>query len=291
MKRKYDRRGRPIFIRSRREAKPKESEEKLSLSQLVEKLPAAVEHILSITGQTGLLQSVSHETLSLRMFPKEKIPSLPPGYFYKGGVARELLRRLLHPNSGKLPIRDYDLFRFAETDDSHDHELSLRLMEQDYEHARGVEVVPDEATYFATRDITANEVLFTKGVLTCSFRALEDSYRALLVPTPYVTDAEGTVDVRTVLKCLRLSAEGLVRNVDLFLPEGINYSDAKPFHVALQLGRALETGNAAAEQYLEQVWQSGIYFSDWKVPPKVPQAVARLGSRIIQGPEFFDRFL
>lgn len=217
---------------------------------------------------------------------KRPLPKLPIGYFFKGSAPREQLRRLLFPDRHPLKVRDFDLVRLSETPDTEDHRLSMKYMDEDYEHGRGVEVVESKDIYFQTRDLTMNEVLFQDRTLECTFRALEDLASGTIRTTEHVTYAKGEVQGRTYLKAIRLYSESTIRNYDtrLELNEAPQLVD---FDIALHLERALSIGPEVAEEYLTVLWQRGLFLVSRKAPPTITDSVAYLSARIYQGINFF----
>lgn len=51
-----------------------------------------------------------------------------------------MLRKLLLRHTRQLEFRDLDVVRTVSTTDDHDHRLSMKYMEDDYEFGRGVEL-------------------------------------------------------------------------------------------------------------------------------------------------------
>ena len=177
-------------------------------------------------------------------------PFLPEGYWYKGGAPRELFRRLLHPLSPKLEVRDFDLFRTEDVGDEYDHALALRYLADDYEFGHGVEVVENLPTYFETRDLTVNEVALHNTKLKFTERAEEDLDSHCLRPTRYVCNAAGEPLSQTFCKAARFYSEGLVAGVEwdllfLTLPKSLRLFDA-----VLNLDRCYLSGIEVAKRFV-----------------------------------------
>ena len=215
------------------------------------------------------------------------LPGLPPGYYFKGGAAREQLRILLNGKEQKVQVRDYDLVRYMHVSDEHDHELSERFMGDDYEFGRGVEVVENKRIYFKTRDITQNEVLAAGGSIEASFAALLDMEASILRPTSFVTNRAGEVLSATIAKMYRFKAEAQIEGrpaTILDLPEDARLSY---FSAALNLDRSFAHSEAVALEYVQLLWEHTEVFADFEVPPPLPAAVDRLAAEIKQGVALF----
>lgn len=233
------------------------------------------------------LVDIGENSIELKLADDFAIPSLPNGYYFKGGVAREILRRNLYPATSQLKFRDYDIVRFEHTTDEFDHSLSLRFMEDDYEFGRGVEVVENKTTYFVTRDLGVNEVLLRNNWAECSLQSLRDNFSKSLRPAPYVKNAEGKVQSRIIAKAVRIYAECLVKNIQFKL-SGIP-KDAKiaPFDVALHLDRALAFNDVVAKEYLSALWELDLLPDKLETPPDLMDAVKLLSPHMERGVRFF----
>lgn len=225
--------------------------------------------------------------LSLRVTSKLGLPRIPQGYYYKGGAARESLRRIVLPMLPELFIRDLDLFRYTETDDSRDHEISRSLMLKDYEFGRGVEVVESQNLYLVTRDLTVNEVLCDHQQIVCSLACLEDMTRGILRPTKHVQNASGEIDGFTAMKILRFAAEKLVKGVSFRIFDLPPCHQIDPFALALNLERSFARGPEYGEEFITLAWEYRALFPEERLRPSTAQCVERLGSLIPQGKSFF----
>jgi len=286
--------GEPIFRRRRPQGEnkdEKESEESGTegngFAEQLRNVPERYRRVVKQLENEASLLSVSDTGITVSVKKRKKLPKLPPGYFFKGGVAREHLRLALHPQSAEIPFRDLDIIRFISTDDRQDHQLSLRYMSDDYEFGRGVEVNESRENYFRSRDITVNEVLFTDSTLECSYVAVEDSSRNILRPTSHVKNSEGGVNGSTVMKMIRLTAEALIQNVQLEILEVPDSAKASPFEIAVHLDRSLEGGKEIAEEYILSAWQRDILMSERGAPPSVSEAVTHLSRFLPKGAAFF----
>ena len=244
--------------------------------------------LLTTLATTGASVSLLFaEGIIAKLPDRLRLPALPHGYFFKGGAARETLRRLFFPQSRAIPCRDYDLLRFVHTDDADDHRLSLQHMSDDYEFGRGVEVVEDLVTYLLTRDLTVNEALVRPGWIAASFNALEDTLRGLFRPTPFVTDINGRSDGRTVVKAVRLTAEALQYGVNYQLVESVSPAKIGPFDLALHLDRSYAASEAVAEEYLLRLFQEGLLPPSFSAPPEAADFVRWVSSGLTLGVTFF----
>jgi hypothetical protein len=275
---------RPAPRRSRAHAPPGGAQKSLEPAPL----PAAQRAVLRRIAGYVQVREVSGQTVSLTMAGvRPPQPSLPPGYYFKGGAARETLRRVLQPATPFMFIRDRDLVRFAGVSDQHDHELAARFMGSDYEHGHGVEVVESREVYFRTRDLTVNEVLHRELEFECTFAALQDLLGGMLRPTRYALDAEGNVQGVTLMKALRLEAEGLL----LGMPFAVEGFAAAPrvsaFEIALHLDRALAVSRAAADEYIFSAWRRGLLLPRRQAPPSLLESVAHLAPQLRKGVDFF----
>lgn len=253
-------------------------------------LPAPISRILQESGLLDLLAGVdvSCRTVLFHCPATYRLAGLPAGYFFKGGAAREQLRLLLAGDTqSKVQVRDFDLFRYMDSPDMHDHELALRYMPDDYEYGRGVEVVENKKTYFSTRDLTVNEVLAWNDHVEASFGAITDMANSILRPTPFVQNKAGEVLSVTVAKAYRFAAEAQLAGRPcslVFLPEDAFVSD---FAAALNLERSFMTNEAVATEYLQLLWERTRVFKEWQVPPPAVDAVRELSTRIPNGLRLF----
>jgi len=244
---------------------------------------------LLISRHEEILEFIDSTPISvlLRFHGKARLPALPQGYYFKGGAARELMRGVLLGKTQQVPIRDYDLVRFLDTSDEQDHRLALKFMPDDYEYGRGVEAVENRETYFISRDLTVNEVLYRNGMLEASYQALRDLSAGALRPTPHVTDADGNVLSATIMKIIRFAAEAESRNIRWSIEGVPSTLSALPFDIALNLDRALASSEEVACEYLLLAWEKQILLPQRSTPPPVIDAVRWLSSRIRQGVSLF----
>jgi len=278
--------GEIVYKRKARVAQ-KNEQPRADVEALRARLTPAHNQILQILENQASLFQLTSTTFTLELAGRRHLPKLPPAYFFKGSAPRELLRRILFPKGRTLKVRDYDLVRFTESCDTQDHELALKYMEDDYEFGRGVEVIESKEVYFKTRDLTVNEVLFWDRYLEASFAAAQDLQDGVLRPTPYVLDAEGNVQGRTLMKALRLWAEALVQNIPLELEGFPESAHAVPFDVALHLDRAFALSRETAQEYVIAAWRRGIIMPQRDTPPSLAETVKSLSKQLKQGLAFF----
>ena len=146
-------------------------------------------------------------------------------------------------------------------------------MSADYAFGHGVEVAESKGVYFATRDLTVNEILFRNGCLEATFNALEDSRQGVLTPTPYIETAARHMQARTLMKAIRLASEALVLNIPMslrFCPDDVSVT---PFDVALHLRRALAAGPEVAEEFIFSAWKLGVLLPELEAPPVLEEAL------------------
>lgn len=235
----------------------------------------------------SLVSGFGEGYICLRVASKVGLPRIPQGYYYKGGAARENLRRTVLPALPELFIRDLDLFRYAATDDSHDHEISRSLMKNDYEFGRGVEVVENQHLYLATRDLTVNEVLCDHRQIVCSFACLEDMTKGILRPTKHVQNVAGEIDSFTAMKILRLASEKLVKGVSFKIFDLPPCNRVDPFALALNMERCFARGPEYGEEFITLAWEYRALFPEARLRPSTGQCVEGLSSLIPMGKSFF----
>ncbi len=214
-------------------------------------------------------------------------PYLPEGYWYKGGVPRETLRRLIHPLSSPLTVRDFDIFRTKETEDEHDHALSLQYLSDDYEFGHGIEVVEDLTTYFKSRDLTVNEVALHHERLGYTKEADSDLRSLSLRPTRSVCNAHGEPPSSTWCKAVRLTVEGRAQGVSWNLCFPILPGRIALFDIALNLDRSFLSGLTAGIEFVETVKEYGFLQDAPYGIDGVKYAIEESASTLHQGIRFF----
>jgi hypothetical protein len=150
-------------------------------------------------------------------------------------------------------VRDIDLIRQGNHFLAEDELVARDAMPDDYLRGARVELVREKNRYFATRDLTINEVMYLDGVLSVSFLGLLDSIGHTLRPSRYrggsihrPPDLSG----RIALKMARLRGEALVDGVSwciVGLPEQCAFSE---LDLAVHLGKAFQNGTDAAEEFV-----------------------------------------
>jgi len=242
----------------------------------------------------GLLPSAASECTPERIAftadPKS-LPTLPTGYFFKGGAARLALGVALGTHA-PLP-RDIDVVRFGRGWNETDTHISKTVMPLDFERGFGVEVCTDIGRYLATRDLSVNEVLAGQGMVIASPIAVLDTLGGLLRPCKYRPGSirrPPSLGSGTVVKMLRLRAEGVVDGYPWSLV-GIPADQViEPFDVAVQLDKAFARSPRVAEVFIEQCVTVGIF------PPAVDSVTTFLRSigeiiAAVYEPERFFRHL
>jgi hypothetical protein len=266
----------------RRKVLPTDRAQELSME-----LPEAIDNL--VKEPTKAVKIGCHEDgiLTIRYLERRPLAKLPTGYYFKGSAPRELLRETFFSKQRTLTVRDLDLVRFTASTDKDDHRLAMKYMADDYQFGHGVEVVEDSARYFATRDFTINEVLYSDRTLTCTFNAILDLASHKVRATEHVRDAEGVVQSRVTAKALRLQAEAEVVNQPVSLEAFGDNLHITSFDLALHLDRALAISQSVAEAYLLRAWEEGLILPERKVPPAILDAVKELAPRVTQGVRLF----
>lgn len=202
------------------------------------------------------LLKVSEGLVRLKAPRLQRVPRLPEGYGFKGGVARLALRSLLGEKVSNLMPRDVDVVRFGAEGDR-DVDVARQFMREDFAHGHGVELVPSIESYLASRDLTINEVVVCSGEVVCSLGALRDTVLGRICPTDHIV-SQGRIPSRTAMKMIRLYAEAVCegRSVTLEgIPAGL---EVKTFDVTLHLERALSQSKQVAEVYLGEALRRGL---------------------------------
>ena len=218
---------------------------------------------------------------------------LPPGYGYKGGVARELLRATLGLPDRLDSMRDRDLIRVETSwpDATLDGVLAQKFSPEDAGNGYGVEVVQNLKEYLITRDFTLNAVIWNDNALFASPRCVLDTLHGVLRLTRFERQRfDGVPNDKLVAKAYRLKAEAELDGENLRIapirPE-VSISD---FHIALHLDRALGKGKAVADGYLELLHSAGYVPERWVGEGGAIRAVHELSEGLYQGLEFFRNF-
>jgi hypothetical protein len=192
---------------------------------------------------------------------------LPPGYALIGGAARSIATEVLTGQT--IPVRDIDVAAFTEyhPDLSLSHEVSERLMPDDYTFGHGVQVssLPD---YFASRDFTMNEVAVVDGQLLTTDQARYDLSHNVIRPTAHEhnPDQDWHLSPKLAIKAVLLQAmleqstgrQATVEGVDLTnyrcdLTDSDEDAWTRPFFVALGFQKALEYGEDVAGAFLDKL--------------------------------------
>lgn len=198
----------------------------------------------------------------------QKIPTLPQGYAYMGGVARNIFLQEMGQRYIQ-PQRDVDIVAIQEwhPDKGLTHELSMQYMPNDYAHGYGVKE-ESLASYFRSRDFTINEVLVHGSTIYATKEAARDLLDCCIRPTQHETDKwfsyefekEG-VHPKLVMKALRLLSEfrqygdAQLQNIEdwQFKIEGIPI-----FYIALALDKCMEIGDSASEAFYIELLRRGV---------------------------------
>jgi hypothetical protein len=187
-----------------------------------------------------------------------RVPRIPSGYGFKGGVARLALQTVLGRVTGNELARDFDLVRFGRIPSRMDRQVAERLMESDFRHGAGVELVESLDRYFSTRDLSVNEAILISGQVICTQQALVDTIHGKIRPTQHVKRSDGTLEPLVAMKTLRFQAEALAKGRNSAIVGLTRPLECVPFALAVHLERALDSGNSVAEIFLQQcmAWEA-----------------------------------
>ena len=195
---------------------------------------------------------IDHDLIRFRAPRLSLLPRLPKGYGFKGGAARLALRAVLGEEVSKKGPRDLDIVRMGAGDLNVDLKVAKRFMADDFRHGHGVEVVKGLPAYFATRDMTVNEVLVWNGQVICSRVALADYLEGILRLTSCARRKSSLEQGKIMVKMLRLQAEDAVQGLkDWKIGENLLGLQVRPFDLALQLARALHNSKEAARVFVQ----------------------------------------
>lgn len=222
------------------------------------------------------------------------VQRLPAGYAYKGGAARALLLRNLGIDSHYTP-RDIDIVRLSEEEPykGADHEIAERFMSDDCATGYGVEHEEDMSRYFATRDLTINEVLATDTKIWVTESCIRDTVRKIIRPTEFEkcnVSSSGALGPKMLSKILRFYAEAIHR-WDEGAIEGVEdwqfeENFIRPFWLAIQLDRAFEVNQNIAEIFVSELKGKG------QLPDDIADAeeAVKYLSSIMYGDSFYYRY-
>ena len=258
--------------------------------------PEAAAQLSELVKETAACPPVLREGLVFLPRPVcADLPEIPPPYGFKGGAARLLLAKVLSLTTHPTIPRDIDLVRVGEKWNAEDTELSRRLMPRDFERGNGVELVSTEERYFRTRDISINEVLVLGDEVRCTIACLLDTLGFVLRPCYYRSGSlhrEAALPGRTLLKMLRLRAEGLEGGeswVVTGVPDDVEVGD---FELALELNKALIRGRATAERFVSACAEGGLLSlgeaGELGQGERLVAIMCELSLGLYQGLEFFD---
>lgn len=245
------------FIRSLAKEYKKAHETIEEQQRLSIKTAADVQVALFRIHKSKIKKEIAGKTVSFDAPELPNIPRLPDGYGFKGGAARLALASLLGKNVKNRMPRDFDIFRIGTAPDSRDRALAAKYMPEDLKHGHGIELVPDLDAYFATRDLTINQIAYCNGAVVCTFSAMEDFLNGVLMPTSHVTDAEGYPQGKITMKMVRMVAEGTLEGTQLSIGCTPFNPKVTPFDIALHLQRALSRGTRAAQYYVQECIRLG----------------------------------
>jgi len=236
----------------------------------------AIDEVMDLLEVPNEAYDVGRYTVVLHVSDDEAggYPPMPPGYGFKGGVARKALARTLRLPISTAAVRDIDLLRAAETPPQHDRELSERYMTEDLIHGNAkVEAITTPKEYFTTREVTVNQIMFLDGAIRITPLGLLDTLGGIIRVTPgHLSLNRGRVHPIVAFKVLRFAAnqraEGRSPLIKPFRVSTRRYPHPFAFFFALQLSRAFEGGIEVADHYVQ-------YARDWDLlaPADLPDDI------------------
>ncbi len=203
---------------------------------------------------------------------------IPHPYGLKGGAAREALIQTLGLRSPEKP-RDLDLIRRGSHFTARDEEIALEFMSQDYYHGARIELITELPRYFASRDLTINEVAILEGTVHTSILAILDTIGQVIRPSRYrggTLHRGPSISGRTLLKMIRLKAEGAVRGEAwglVGIPPETNYSETD---LAIHLNKAYQHSKLVAELFASHCAALGLFNPDKEALPHLLLELAHL---------------
>ena len=191
------------------------------------------------------------------------LEEIPKGVAIVGGAARALLQAAVLGE--RASIRDVDLAALAGVtpDDIDFDQLGKKYMPDDYRHGHGVQETEVDA-YFATRDLTVNEVFVVDGVAVATERCLGDLREKIIRPTEYESEGWSTgIGPRISMKA-KLFSVIYQSEYGKGSCEGFTMpSDCGEFNEALALNKAFQYGFDISRAFLEEIGYSDM--SDDKI--------------------------
>ncbi len=206
------------------------------------------------------------------------LPKLPPGYLYKGGAARTMLMYALGLKA--VPPRDLDIVVEKGVGNSEERaEIARTYMPDDYRNGYGVEEL--EKNYFDTRDFTVNEVLCTDKKVIATQQCLLDTVRNIVRIADYERKerfrgrGDYYVKPKLLAKALRFLAQWQESGYAATFAnaEAVRWIGIDAFHMALHLDRALQSGHAVAQQYVNKLQEMKQIPQDLNTPAKLRKAL------------------
>jgi hypothetical protein len=206
------------------------------------------------------------------------LPALPNGYGFIGGAARAIAQKLLFDESA--PIRDIDIVAISDYDPdlSLATELSAEYMPDDNAYGHGIREETKEQ-YFATRDLSINEILVVNNSIFMSDQAVYDLEHKVVRLTSNERELYGGVGPRMSIKMLLLEQvflhyydEGSVAQEEFDAIERV-----KPFDIALGLNKALQYGSEIARGFTSRLEELGMLPNDDTAPDPAELGITLAG--------------
>lgn len=186
--------------------------------------------------------------------------------------------------------RDLDVVRFGGGWNETDTFVSKEVMPRDFERGFGVEVCSNIERYLSSRDLSVNEVVFGGGVVRASPIAVLDTIGGLLRPCKYRPGSmrhPPSLSGATVVKMLRLRAEGIVDGHPWSISGVPADQIIDPFDVAVQLDKAFARSDRVAELFIEQCAAVGIFPLDGEPGSRFLAAIGEIIASVFEPERFF----
>lgn len=222
---------------------------------------------------------------------KGELPTeqLRDGYGYKGGVARALFAKALNIHSSR--IRDIDIVCFNSVNDrNYENYLGKTYLGNDFKDGYGVDNESSLESYFTTRDITINEVIYVDGKIFFTKQCLLDTVRSIIRLTEYekesIYDGDEKQIQKMYSKLLRFYTTMIISTGYAEMDENslIEPSFLSSFWIAVQLDRSFELGIHYADSFVNELKNRG------NLPPEIStgeEALDCLSRDLYEGRAFF----
>lgn len=268
---------------------PQHAEPQVLAADPIEAALDAIEGLLDALDIPDDACEIGENTLAFTVDPDDLAgyPPMPPGYGFKGGVARKALARVLRLPLSTSAVRDIDLLRLGGTPPEHDQRLAEVYMTDDVIHGDAeVEEIVSPLDYLTSREFTVNEILFVDGVVRITPLGLLDTLGGVIrITQAHLNRNRGRVHPVVGFKALRFAGTGRHEGNNIRVARfRLSYRPrAHPlaFFFALQLSRAFEADPAIAERYMGMAQRRGfLEHVGLDEDTTAPEAAAMLKERL-----------